>query len=105
MSLRETVVLELRVALSRTAQPVWFRAIKWTVIVSVVVYFWGASHFWWWVAGVTGVAVALHLLWRSKTKRWTQPWCGWNDLAATRSDASGRERSFDDGKRGSRRDT
>ena len=45
MSLRDTVVLELRVALSRTAQPVWVRILKWTVIVSAVVYFWRASTF------------------------------------------------------------
>ena len=29
-----------------------------------------------------GVAVGLHLLWRSKTKVWTQPWRGWNDVDA-----------------------
>jgi hypothetical protein len=105
MSFRDAVALELRVALSPRAQPIWFRALKWTVIVSLVIYFWGASHFWWWVAGAAAVAASLHLLWRSKTKRWTQPWRGWNDLAATRSDASGPERPFDDGERRSGRDT
>ena len=84
MSLRDSVVLELRVALSRTAQPVWVRILKWMVIVSAVVYFGQAPHFWWGVAGVVALAASLHLLWRTKTKRWTQPWCGWNDLAATR---------------------
>ena len=84
MSIREIIALELRVALSRTAQPVWFRVLKWIVIVSAVAYYWRAPGFWWWVAGLFGLAVGLHLLWRTKTKRWTQPWGGWNDLAAIR---------------------
>jgi hypothetical protein len=84
MSFRSALELELRVALSRTAQPIWFRVVKWILIVSAAVYFWGAPSFWWWAAALTGVAVGLHLLWRVKTKRWTQPWFGWNDVAATR---------------------
>ena len=92
MSLRDTVALELRVALSRTAQPIWVRILKWTVIVSAVVYFWRAPYFWWWVGGLAALAVSLHLLWRTKTRRWTQPWRGWNDLAAARPPARQDER-------------
>jgi hypothetical protein len=84
MALREAVALELRVALSRNAQPIWFRALKWAVIVSAAVYFWGAPRFWWWVAGLLAASLGLHALWRTKTKRWTRPWGGWNDLAAAR---------------------
>ena len=83
-SILDAVELELRVALSRTAQAAWVRALKWAVIIAAVVHFRRAPHFWWWAAGVTAVAASLHLLWRTKTKRWTQPWGGWNDLAATR---------------------
>jgi len=84
MSFREAVALELRVALSRTAQPIWVRVLKWTVIVLAIVYFRDAPSLWWWVAGVASLAVGLHLMWRTKTRRWTKPWGGWNDLAATR---------------------
>ena len=84
MSIRETIALELRVALSRTAQPVWFRVVKWMLIVSAAFYFWRAPQFWWSVTGLFGLAVGLHLLWRTKTRRWTQPWGGWNDVAAVR---------------------
>jgi hypothetical protein len=84
MSVRETIALELRVALSRTAQPVWFRVVKWLLLISAAVYFWRARQFWWWVDGFFGLAVGLHLVWRTKTRRWTPPWGGWNDLAATR---------------------
>ena len=84
MSLRDAIALELRVAFSPTAQPVWFRILKWIAIVIAVVYLRHAPYFWWWAAGLFGVAIGLHLLWRSKTKVWTQPWRGWNDVAAAR---------------------
>jgi hypothetical protein len=86
MSFRSALELELRVAFSRRAQPTWFRVVKWIAIVWATLYFWGAPSFWWWVLGLFGVAVGLHLLWRFKTRRWTQPWLGWNDVAATRRD-------------------
>ena len=84
MSFRSALELELRVAFSRTAQPIWLRIVKWIVIVSAATYFRGAPSFWWWVATLAGLAIGLHLLWRVKTRRWTQPWFGWNDVAATR---------------------
>jgi hypothetical protein len=45
-------------------------------MVNAAVYFWRAPSFWWWVAALTDLVVGLHLLWRVKTKRWTQPWLG-----------------------------
>jgi hypothetical protein len=84
MSVREAVALEFRVAFSRNVQPVWVRVLKWIVIVSAVVYFRRAPYFWWPVLGVVCLAVGLHLLWRIKTRRWTQPWRDWNDLEVTR---------------------
>jgi hypothetical protein len=84
VSFREAVALELRVALSRNAQPVWFRVVKWTLIITAFVSYREAPNFWWWFAGVACLAVGVHLLWRTKTRRWTRPWGGWNDVAATR---------------------
>ena len=81
VSLRAALALELRVATSRNVQPVWFRVVKWIVIASVATYFWRAPFFWPSVAAITVVAVGLHLLWRTKTRRWTRPWWGWNDVA------------------------
>ena len=80
MSLRDAIALELRVALSPTAQPVWFRVLKWTLIIIAAWYFHNARYFWWCVLALFAVAIGLHLLWRSKTKVWTQPWHGWNDV-------------------------
>ena len=87
MSLRDAIALELRVAFSPTAQPIWFRVLKWTLIIIAAWYFHNARYFWWCVLALFGVAVGLHLLWRSKTKVWTQPWRGWNDVEAVRRGA------------------
>ena len=80
MSLRDAIALELRVALSPRAQPVWFRVLKWTLIIIAAWYFRDAQYFWSWVLALFLFALGLHLLWRSKTKVWTQPWRGWNDV-------------------------
>ena len=71
---------EVRVALSRRAQPRWFRVLKWAVIVGLAVTFWRHPHFWWWVLGLLALALTLHFIWRWKTKAWTQPWGGWDDV-------------------------
>ena len=78
---------EVRVALSRKAQPIWFRVLKWIVIIALAVYFWASPHFWLYVAGALVIGLLLHLFWRWKTKGWTQPWGGWNDVeTANRED-------------------
>lgn len=71
---------EMRVALSRRAQPVWFRVLKWAVIITAVVVFRRAPSFQWWVLGAVAVSLTLHFFWRWKTRGWTQPWYGWDDV-------------------------
>jgi len=84
MSLRDALRVEFRVATSRRAQPVWFRVVKWTILIVVVGYFWRDPRLWRWLAVAFALSVVVHLVWRTKTKRWTQPWGGWNDLDAPR---------------------
>jgi len=71
---------ELRVAFSLKAQPLWFRILKWTMAIWISVRLWPTRYFWVWIFGAVGVSLTLHMFWRWKTKRWTQPWGGWNDL-------------------------
>ena len=71
---------EMRVALSRKAQPVWFRVLKWIAIIAFVIYFWASPHFWLYLAIALAFSLALHFFWRWKTKGWTQPWGGWDDV-------------------------
>jgi hypothetical protein len=71
---------EMRVAFSRKAQPLWFRITKWLVILGLTATFWREAVYWLCLLAALCVAIALHLFWRYKTKGWTQPWGGWNDV-------------------------
>ena len=84
MSVGNAVKREMRVALSKKAQPVWFRIVKWVVIIIVGTLLWRTPYFWWVVLGTLTAAVLLHAFWRWKTKGWTQPWGGWDDLESGR---------------------
>jgi hypothetical protein len=79
MPARDTVKRELRVALSRRAQPAWFRISKWVIAIALIAAFRRSPYLWWWILGALGLSVLLHLFWRWKTKGWTQPWGGWSD--------------------------
>jgi hypothetical protein len=83
-ALTTAVRREFRVAFSPRAQPVWFRVLKWTSILVGIVWFHDRSWFWSCLAVLTLAAMLLHLLYRWKTKVWTRPWGGWNDLTAAR---------------------
>ena len=68
--------------MSKRAQPVWFRMLKWAVALVVIITMWRSPYFWWWIAGGLAIGLTVHLIWRWKTKAWTQPWLGWDDLDA-----------------------
>ena len=78
------IIREARVALSRKAQPVWFRVVKWIVMLVVGYKLWGTPSFWPVALGSFAFALTLHFIWRWKTKGWTQPWGGWDDIEAAR---------------------
>jgi hypothetical protein len=84
MSARSTVKREMRVAFSRRGQPVWFRILKWAVLVAVGWLLWRSPYFWWWIAGFFALGLTIHFIWRWKTKRWTRPWFFWDDVEAAR---------------------
>jgi hypothetical protein len=86
LSAGKTLKREMRVALSRRAQPVWFRVLKWVIIVGVTILFWRQPRFWLWMLVALCLSLTLHFVWRWKTKGWTQPWGGWNDLETADKD-------------------
>ena len=49
--MKDAIKRELRVALSRKAQPVWFRITKWIVIVGICALLWGKPYFSWVIQG------------------------------------------------------
>ncbi len=81
----QAVRREVRVAFSLKAQPLWFRILKWIVGIAFVIAF--HKHVWFWpvITAVSVAALALHCLYRWKTRVWTQAWGGWHDLEAGRS--------------------
>jgi hypothetical protein len=87
MSTRTALKREARVALSTRAQPAVFRILKWVIAVAVSTLLWRTPYFWWWIAGAIGLGVTVHFIWRWKTKGWTQPWGGWNDVDAANDHA------------------
>ena len=82
MSVRKLASRELRVAFSRTAQPVWFRIVKWAFAIGLSTLLWRTPYFWFWIVGGLGIGLTVHLIWRWQTKGWTRPWGGWDDLEA-----------------------
>ena len=86
MSIGSSAKRELRVALSPRAQPLWFRLLKCAVIITVCVRYWRRPTFWWWMASALVVALTVHLIWRWKTRGWTRPWGGWDDVETANRD-------------------
>ena len=86
MSLGRTMKREVRVALSRRAQPVWFRVLKWVIALAAGFLLWPTPYFWPSLIGALALSLTLHLVWRWKTKAWTEPWGGWNDVEAGRTE-------------------
>jgi hypothetical protein len=82
--MRETIRRELRVAFSRRAQPAWFRVSKWIVLGALTFAFWRKPAYWRTLCAILPLALFLHLVYRHKTRCWTQPWGGWNDLDAAK---------------------
>jgi hypothetical protein len=83
-TLRTALRREVRVAFSRRAQPVWFRVVKWTVLLVTFALWHDRPTYWWTVLVLFVPSVGLHLLYRHRTHRWTRAWGGWNDLPAGR---------------------
>ncbi len=83
-ALAQALRREGRVAFSKRAQPVWVRVLKWIVIIAVTIALYPTGWFWVWVGGAPTLGLSAHLLYRWKTKTWTRPWGGWNDLEAGR---------------------
>ena len=72
---------EFRVAFSRSAQPLWFRLLKWGLLLPLVYWLWPTRSFWPVLIGLLMAGLAVHFFYRWKTAAWSRPWGGWNDAA------------------------
>jgi hypothetical protein len=75
---------ELRIAFSRRGQPLWFRIGKWIFFLGTAAAFYGSEGFGYWIAGLLLAGLTVHLIYRWRTRGWTRPWGGWDDLEAGR---------------------
>ncbi len=80
--MKELISREVRVALSKRAQPIWFRVLKWVVFLAVSAILWNTGYLGWGLIGALILSLTVHFVWRWQTKGWTQPWGGWNDVEA-----------------------
>jgi hypothetical protein len=77
---------EAKVAFSRRVQPIWFRISKWIVFLTLIYRARTRPILRRWIKVLFLAGLGLHLFYRAKTKGWTQPWGGWDDLAAVPQD-------------------
>jgi hypothetical protein len=80
MRLPEAIRREIRVACSRRVQSSRVRILKWTMFVIVTAVFYQSRTYWLIVLAVLVACLLVHMLYRIKTKAWSQPWGGWNDV-------------------------
>jgi len=80
MSLSETIKLELHVAFSKESQPVWFRVLKYVLIIGFVYFFWNTRVLWIGLISLVVCSLLLHFWYRYKTQRWTRSYGFWKSL-------------------------
>lgn len=77
MPRKQIIKRELEVAFSKHAQPVWFRIVKYIVILSFMYFFWGTDFLWISFSIFLVLALALHFWYRYKTEGWTKSYGMW----------------------------
>lgn len=78
MALSNTFKRELEVAFSKHAQPIWFRILKYFVLITLIYFFFKVLLFWIMLFVVFVLALSLHFWYRRKTKAWTKSYGGWD---------------------------
>lgn len=77
MSFTKIIKREIEVAFSKHAQPVWFRIVKYVVLVSAFYFFWREKLFWIILLIVFVLGLVLHFWYRYKTQGWTKSYGLW----------------------------
>jgi chromate transport protein ChrA len=90
MRLPEVIRREIRVACSTRVQSSRVRILKWTIFVIATAVFYRSRTYWYAVLAIFFAGLLVHLLYRTKTKAWSQPWGGWNDVETAYPNGEGR---------------
>ena len=91
MKAKQILKRELQVAFSKEGQPVWFRIIKYVLILGAVVFFGRYALFWPVVVLLAVACVLLHFWYRHKTHGWTKSYCMWKPSQDDNCAKNGRE--------------
>ena len=77
MSFKRIMNREFEVAFSKKSQPVWFRIVKYIVVVCLIYFLWGTLLLWILLSALFILGLVLHLWYRYKTEGWTKSYGMW----------------------------
>ncbi|HCN82195.1 MAG TPA: hypothetical protein DIT07_01055 [Sphingobacteriaceae bacterium] len=77
MAFRKTVKRAFEIAFSKHAQPLWFRILKYLVLICIAYVFWGRDVLWIIFISLFTVGLCLHFWYRHKTHAWTKSYALW----------------------------
>ena len=77
MALSKTIKRELQVAFSKHSQPIWFRILKYILLVGIVFCLWGTKLLCVMLLIMFAFAMLLHFWYRYKTQGWTKSYGLW----------------------------
>ena len=75
--MKSVIKRELEVMFGRETQRIWFRIAKWSAYIGLAYWLRGSRWFWVWVIGLPAAGTVMHLIYRCKTRAWTESWGGW----------------------------
>jgi len=78
MSFSKKINREIEVAFSKHAQPVWFRVVKYVLLITTFYFFWRDKLFWIILLIVFVLGLVLYFWYRYKTNGWTKSYGGWD---------------------------
>jgi Na+-driven multidrug efflux pump len=77
MPLNKTIKREIEVAFSKHSQPMWFRILKYILLICILYFFWGSKLLWIILLITLAFSVLLHFWYRYKTHSWTKSYGLW----------------------------
>jgi len=77
MSFKEIIKRELEVAFSKHSQPVWFRILKYVLLIAMIYFLWGNKLLWIILLVVIICSLSLHFWYRHKTNGWAKSYGMW----------------------------
>lgn len=89
MRFSKTIKREIEVAFSKNAQPIWFRILKYILLVCLIYFLWGTNLLWIILLSLFSLGMLLHFWYRYKTHGWTKSYGLWkHEIKAEKRETS-----------------